>query len=114
MLDTLLGQAIQTAAEADAELVRGWDPVLAALYATINDPDANTRQVAGVALAEVLDRRGQQQDWTALVAVLRRIQTGERDRDLLITGLDRIDTAITGRALDGLTGADIIISPGAH
>ena len=85
--------------------------MLAALYATINDPDANTRQVAGVALAEVLDRRGQQQDWTALVAVLRRIQTGERDRDLLITGLDRIDTAITGRALDGLTGADIGIDP---
>ena len=93
-----------------ANQVAWWDPVLAALHATINGPDQD-KEAAGQILEATLSERGQQQSWADLVQVLRRIQAGERDRDTLTAGLDEIDTTITGRALDLLAGVEVRIDP---
>jgi hypothetical protein len=53
-------------------------------------------------LLPALDELAQNDDWTALVAVLRRIIDGERDASLL-HGLDPIDTAIATKVLARLS-----------
>ncbi|MFZ2115660.1 MAG: hypothetical protein WAU83_03710, partial [Pseudonocardiaceae bacterium] len=58
--------------------------------------------VADQALDLVLASLAEHADWQQVVAVLRRIRTGERDPALLI-GLDAIDTAIVQRALAALS-----------
>jgi CHAT domain len=75
-----------------------WEPVLAGIVAANGgDPQA------AEAVEQALATRGQKADWAALAAVLGRILAGERDQQLL-DGLDPIDTAIAGRALDALAG----------
>jgi tetratricopeptide (TPR) repeat protein len=76
-----------------------WDPVLAGLVAA-NGGDPQAAQAVQQALAT----RGQRADWTTLAAVLGRVLAGERDQQLLLDGLDPVDTAIAQRALDALAG----------
>jgi hypothetical protein len=76
--------------------LRQWEPYIAATVAAAGgDADAAAR------LAPALDRLAQEQDWAALVAVLRRIIGGERG-DSLLDGLDAIDTAVAGQVLTRL------------
>ena len=92
-----------------------WEPVISSLVAA-NCGDT----VADRALDLVLASLGQHADWQQLVAVLRRIQAGERD-PALVTGLDPIDMAIVRRALAALAGTEQVdtnawragVAPGA-
>jgi tetratricopeptide (TPR) repeat protein len=74
-----------------------WDPVIAALLAARDGngeaADALSTELVGCEAS----------DWAALGAVLRRIHAGDTSPGVL-TGLDRIDTAVAGRALDALAG----------
>jgi tetratricopeptide (TPR) repeat protein len=90
------------------QALAGWEPVLSALHTAATNPDPDTRAAAATALTAVLDRFADSDDWAALAAVLRRVHTGERDPDVLLGGLDDIDTAIVRRALDILTGTATI------
>ena len=74
-----------------------WEPVVAAI-ATV----CQAGQEPPAKLAEFLDQQGEQPDWSALVAVLRRILAGERGESLL-EGLDEIDAAIARETLARLT-----------
>jgi hypothetical protein len=58
-------------------------------------------------LAEFLDEGAKLPDWSAIVAVLRRILAGERDETALplLTGLDPVDTAIARETLRRLEQA---------
>jgi hypothetical protein len=49
-----------------------------------------------------LDHLSGQDDWRALAATLRRILSGERDPDILLSGLDATDTIIVSDVLRGL------------
>jgi hypothetical protein len=82
--------------------------VLSALHTAATNPDPDTCAAAAIALTAVLDRFADSDDWRALAGVLRRVHTGERDPDVLLDGLDDIDTAIVRRALDILTGTATI------
>lgn len=53
-------------------------------------------------LADALDEFGVTTDWAALVAALRRVLAGDRDREQLLVGLDDIHTAILTAVLDRL------------
>jgi len=75
-----------------------WESVISSLVAA-DRGDA----VADRALDLILASLAEHADWRQVVAVLRRIRTGERD-PALITGLDPIDTAIARRALAALAG----------
>ena len=59
---------------------------------------------AAAGLAERLDELAQSSDWSALVAVLRRILGGEHGAGLL-DGLDAIDTAIAAEVLRRIGGS---------
>lgn len=63
-----------------------WEPVIAAV----------------TAVTELLDRLGETTQWAALVAALRRVLAGDRDREQLLAGLDEVDTAILTATLDRL------------
>lgn len=76
-----------------------WEPVVSSLVAA-DRGDAAADQALDLVLAS-LDEHA---DWQQVVAVLRRIRTGERD-PAVVTGLDPIDTAIVARALAALAGA---------
>jgi hypothetical protein len=75
-----------------------WEPVISGLVAA----DCGDT-VADRALDLILASLAEHADWRQVVAVLRRIRTGERDPALAI-GLDPIDTAIVRRALAALAG----------
>jgi tetratricopeptide (TPR) repeat protein len=98
-----LAQILRTATGMDPDQdgiqdhLRRWEPVIAA---TVAAADGDTE--AAAELAPVLDEFAQQQDWAALVALLRRILSGERGEGLL-EGLDPVDTAIAGQVLARLT-----------
>jgi len=75
-----------------------WEPVISSLVAADRGDT-----VADQALDLVLASLGEHADWRQVVAVLRRIRTGQRD-PALVTGLDPIDTVIRlqldGSAMD--------------
>lgn len=73
-----------------------WEPVITAVV------DAATSGHAPAELADALDELGAATDWDALVAALRRVLAGDRDREQLLAGLDDIDTAILTAVLDRL------------
>lgn len=75
-----------------------WEPVISSLVAADRGDT-----VADQGLDLVLASLAEHADWRQLVAMLRRIRTGERD-PALVTGLDPIDTAIVRRALAALAG----------
>lgn len=82
-----------------AQTLQLWEPVLAgaAQIASGNADTATQEEVYGL-----LDNLSATDDWSALVAVLRRIIDGERSTELL-TGLDhRVDTAIATELLNRL------------
>jgi hypothetical protein len=103
--DTLLADTLATArdqmaeaAAADQALIESWEPVIAAVVAAAGgDTDTADR------LDPVLTGLADNPDWASLVGVLRRIIAGDQGPDLF-TGLDPMDTAITGRTLDALAG----------
>lgn len=80
--------------------IENWTPVIAEIVAAAN----GDREIT-TTLEPHLDQLGSQDDWAALVPVLRRIIAGERD-DALLTGLDPIDTAIVREVLTRLGGTD--------
>jgi endonuclease/exonuclease/phosphatase (EEP) superfamily protein YafD len=88
--------------ERHQRLMTQWEPVLSALVAA-QAGDAEAAEAAAV-LERVLAVQGEKADWRALADVLRRIAAGERD-PALAEGLDEVDTAIVGRALDALAGS---------
>ncbi len=73
-----------------------WEPVVTAVVAAATSGHTPTE------LADHLDERGATTDWAALVAALRRVLAGDRDREHLLAGLDDIDTAIVTAVLDRL------------
>ncbi len=95
-LTQILDTAASTSTGQDAEIqhhLQQWEPVISlTVAATGGDSQAATE------LEPVLDQSAGIQDWATLVAVLRRILSGERGEDLL-KGLDQIDTAIAGQVL---------------
>ncbi len=101
-VEAALAEILRTAAELPpqdsepdtAALLREWEPVIAAIAAACQACQQPPRE-----LAEFLDEQANQPDWAALVAVLRRLLAGERDRSALLTGLDPIDTAIARETL---------------
>lgn len=98
-------------AERTSRLVTGWDAVLAALHTARQHPDPDTRHAATTTVNQSLTVREQQPDWRDLAHALRRLLTGEfdpdrDDPDTLTSGLDGMNIAIVGRALDLLTGRD--------
>jgi tetratricopeptide (TPR) repeat protein len=99
----VLHLAVQAGADHTQRLVAAWEPMLSALHTSLRHPDPTTCNTATHTLHQALAARAQQPDWQALVAVLRRIHTGEHDPSLA-DGLDHIDTAITQRALNLLNG----------
>jgi hypothetical protein len=103
------------AAEADqSQLLAAWDPVLSALHAAVHHTDASTRNAAAHSLEHTLNTLSNSSHRQALAAVLQRIQNGERDPDLLLPGLDPLDTMIARRALNHLNSAsDLGIEPDA-
>lgn len=97
------GPSDRVAAESGsiARIRQQWGDVIQAVVAACQgDTDAATQ------LAPFLDEMSQKDDWRALVAVLRRILTGERDPVALLPGLDDTDVVIAGDALRGL-GVDV-------
>ena len=76
----------------------GWEPVISGLVAA-DSGDAAAEQALDLVLASLAEHA----DWQQLVAVLRRIRSGERDA-ALASGLDPIDTAVVQRALAALSG----------
>jgi hypothetical protein len=77
-----------------------WEPVIAAI-ATV----CQAGQQPPPELAEFLDEGAKLPEWSALVAVFRRILAGERDQSALLTGLDPVDTAIARETLARLEPA---------
>jgi tetratricopeptide (TPR) repeat protein len=75
------------------EFLQQWEPYVAATAAAAAGDAA-----ADAGLAPALDKIAENQDWAALVAVLRRIIGGDRGKDLL-EGLDPVDTAIAAEVL---------------
>lgn len=80
-----------------ARIRQQWSDVIGAVLAACNgDAEATAR------LDPFLDQLSQQDDWRALVVVLRRILAGERDPAQLLPGLDDTDTLIASDILRGL------------
>lgn len=71
-------------------------------------PHCSPRRAGGERAAGLLELAlaafGQHSDWAALSEILRRLAAGERDGQLLLEGLDAVDTAIAQRALEVLDG----------
>ena len=80
--------------------VQEWEPVIAAVAAACRGD-----QDAAAWLGPVLDDRAKDQDWAALVAVLRRILGGEHGEGPL-DGLDPVDTAIARQILTRLADGE--------
>lgn len=109
----VLHLATQHATDHTQRLVAAWDPVLSALHTATTHPDPATRAAATHTLNHTLTSWAQHPDWQALVAVLRRIHTGERNPATLTHGLNPVATAITHRALDLLTDTTTTVDPDA-
>jgi tetratricopeptide (TPR) repeat protein len=95
-----LAEILRTSADTSPEqdlaiqdLLRQWEPYIAATVAAAGGDSDVAAQ-----LTPALDRLAQDQDWVALVTVLRRIIGGGRDASLL-EGLDPTDAAIAGQIL---------------
>ncbi|SDL49850.1 CHAT domain-containing protein [Geodermatophilus siccatus] len=103
LLDALAGRIqLNTGSDFVAstdELVGQWEPALAAIVAA-SGGDQTARQE----VTEFLDDFDEGSDWAALAGVLRRVLAGERDPEVLLDGLDAVDTAIAARLLDALAG----------
>jgi hypothetical protein len=101
-----LDQVLNLAAQADGgditRLITERDNVLSALRTSLAYPDPETRSAARRVLDLNLPALAQYRP--ELTAVFRRIHAGERDADVLLPGLERIDRAITQRALAYLAG----------
>ena len=103
----VLAQILRDAADLppydDADIARNleeWEPDIAVVVAACcGDHDAADQ------LGPLLDARASDQDWAALAAVLRRILDGERG-DVLLDGLDPVDTAIARQTLTRLAGGE--------
>lgn len=110
--DAAVHAVIEAAAAAESarvrQLVAEWEPVWSALHAAATDPDRVTRAAAATALATFLDGLAATDEWSALVAVLRRAQAGERDADAMLHELDDVYAEIVRRALDVLTGTSTV------
>jgi tetratricopeptide (TPR) repeat protein len=111
LLDAVAGRAyvnppLPDEASLQQQVMDQWEPVLIAIVlAAEGDTDSEQR------VTEVLNGVGDSPDWVGLVEVLRRILAGERDRDMLLTGLDAVDSAIITRLLDALAGDLQIVAP---
>ena len=99
-----LTQILHAAAETEPDqgpsiedILQQWEPVITAtIAAAAGDADATTQ------LTPFLGELADDQDWAALVAVLRRIIGGDRN-DTLLEGLDPVDTAIATQVLSRLS-----------
>ena len=98
-LARLLRDAADLPADGDAAIagyLARWETVIAAVAAACRGD-----QDAAAQLGPFLEDGATDQDWAALIAVLRRILGGERGEGLL-DGLGRVDTAIAGQVLNRL------------
>jgi len=77
-------------------LLTDWDPIITSV-ATAAATDHTPTE-----LTDALDHHGATTDWATLVAALRRVLAGERDRERLLVGLDDVDAAIVTATLDRL------------
>ena len=77
-----------------ATYLREWEPMIAAVAAA-----GQADQQPPPELAEFLNEGAKLPDWSALVAVLRRILAGERDQSALLADLDPVHTAIASETL---------------
>ncbi|WP_007515666.1 MULTISPECIES: hypothetical protein [Pseudofrankia] len=75
-----------------------WEPIISAVATA-----ANARQPLPTEVDQVLDELAKANDWANLVAALRRVLAGDRDRDTLAAHLDDVDTAILAAVLDRLS-----------
>ncbi|SFN89001.1 hypothetical protein SAMN05660359_00452 [Geodermatophilus obscurus] len=94
--------------EVDEHLAR-WDPVCAAIVAAIGGDEVARHQVN-----DFLEGVSATSEWAALIGMLRRVLAGERDPDVLLPGLDPIDTAIVTRLLDALGGRIALLGSGGR
>ena len=103
VLARILRAAANLPADDDIDVdvhLQQWEPVIAAVAAAgRGDRDAAAR------LGPVLDDRAKEQDWAALVAVLRRILGGEHGEGLL-DGLAPVATTIARQALTRLADGE--------
>ena len=86
----------QPAEDMVAPLLTQWEPVIAAVVAAATTGHTPTE------LADALNQAEDSSDWATLVAALRRVLAGDRDREQLLAGLDDVDTAILTATLDRL------------
>ncbi len=100
-LTDLLATAVtlpdQPAEDTVAPLLAQWEPVIAAVTV------AATTGHTPPELTDHLHRLNDTTDWAALVAALRRVLAGDRDRERLLAGLNKVDTAILTATLDRLS-----------
>lgn len=80
-----------------ARIRQQWGPVVQAVVAAC-EGDAE----AAAKLSPLLEQLSQQDAWRNLVAALRRILSGERDAESLLSGLDATDTLIASDVLRAL------------
>lgn len=95
--DQALADLLATAATLPGRIDRHltqWEPVITAVAAVATSGHTPTE------LADHLDELGATTDWAALVAALRRVLAGDRDREQLLAGLDDVDTVILTAVLD--------------
>ncbi|MBV9141741.1 MAG: hypothetical protein JO115_12625 [Pseudonocardiales bacterium] len=84
-------------------LLTAWGPTITALVTAVTTGHTPTE------LNHTLDQLGDTTSWAALVAALRRVLAGERDRTHLLAGLNDIGAAILTTTLDRLPS-----EPGQH
>ncbi len=77
-------------------LLEVWGPIITAIVATARGGETPHE------IADLLDDIALT-DWAALMAVLKRVLTGDRSREPLLAGLDDIGTAILTAVLDRLS-----------
>ncbi|MDQ2882564.1 MAG: CHAT domain-containing protein [Actinomycetota bacterium] len=77
-------------------LLTDWDPIITSVATAATTDHTPTE------LTDALDHHGATTDWATLVAALRRVLAGERDREQLLVGLDDVDAAIVTATLDRL------------
>jgi tetratricopeptide (TPR) repeat protein len=102
-LARILRDAADLPADDDADIagyLARWEPVIAAVAAACRGD-----QDAAAQLGPFLEDQAREQDWAALIVVLRRILGGERGEGLL-DGLDSVDAAIAGQTLTRLAGGE--------
>jgi hypothetical protein len=78
------------------DLLAAWEPIITAVHTAATNGDTPT-ELTGL-LEEIATT-----DWVAVVAALRRVLAGDRDRELLLAGLDDLGAAILGAALDRIS-----------